>query len=60
MARAAKAVSPAAIVGSPATVAERFAELGTVPGTKGFMLNFDDFLEGVEVFGTEVMPLLSV
>jgi pyrimidine oxygenase len=54
-----KAVSPTAIVGSPATVAERFAELGAVPGTGGFMLHFDDFLEGVEVFGSEVMPLLA-
>ena len=59
LSRQPKAVSPTAIVGSPATVAERFAELGTVPGTKGFMLNFDDFLEGVEVFGSEVMPLLG-
>jgi pyrimidine oxygenase len=54
-----RAVSPTAIIGSPATVAERFAELGAVPGTKGFMLNFDDFTEGVEIFGTEVMPLLG-
>src|ERR1700761_204636 len=57
--RTPKAVSPTAIVGSPATVAERFAELGSVPGTSGFMLNFDDFTEGVEVFGSEVMPLLT-
>jgi pyrimidine oxygenase len=54
-----KAVSDTAIVGSPATVAEQFAELGAVPGTGGFMLTFDDFLEGVEVFGSEVMPLLA-
>jgi pyrimidine oxygenase len=57
--RAPKAVSGTAIVGSPETVAERFAELGAVPGTAGFMLNFDDFLEGTEVFGAEVMPLLA-
>ena len=30
-----------------------------VPGTAGFMLTFDDFLEGVEVFGSQVMPLLD-
>jgi pyrimidine oxygenase len=59
MNRQPKAVSATAIVGSPATVAERFAELGSVPGTAGFMLNFDDFLEGTEVFGSEVMPLLA-
>jgi pyrimidine oxygenase len=57
--RQTKAVSATTIVGSPATVAERFAELGSVPGTGGFMLNFDDFIEGVEVFGSEVMPLLA-
>ena len=59
MNRQPKAVSDTAIVGSPATVAERFAELGAVAGTAGFMLNFDDFTEGVEVFGSEVMPLLA-
>jgi pyrimidine oxygenase len=54
-----KAVQDTAIVGSPATVAEKFNELSNVPGTAGFMLTFDDFLEGVEVFGSEVMPLLE-
>jgi pyrimidine oxygenase len=54
-----KAVHDGAIVGSPATVAEKFSELAAVPGTTGFMLNFDDFLEGTEVFGSEVMPLLD-
>jgi pyrimidine oxygenase len=54
-----KAVHDGAIVGSPATVAEKFSELAAVPGTAGFMLNFDDFLEGTEVFGSEVMPLLD-
>jgi len=54
-----KAVHDGAIVGSPATVAEKFNELSVVPGTGGFMLTFDDFLEGTEVFGSEVMPLLA-
>jgi pyrimidine oxygenase len=54
-----KAVHDGAIVGSPATVAEKFSELSGVPGTAGFMLTFDDFLEGTEVFGSEVMPLLA-
>jgi len=47
------------IVGSAATVAERIDELAAVEGTGGIMLVFDDFVEGVERFGTEVMPLLA-
>lgn len=54
-----KAVHDGAIIGSPATVAERLNELSAVPGTAGIMLTFDDFLIGTEVFGTEVMPLLK-
>jgi hypothetical protein len=30
-----------------------------VEGTGGIMLMFDDFLEGTEVFGRDVMPLLD-
>jgi pyrimidine oxygenase len=55
--RTPKAVRDGAIVGSPATVAEKFSVLATVPGTAGFMLNFDDFLDGIEIFGPQVMPL---
>jgi pyrimidine oxygenase len=54
-----KAVHDGAIVGSPETVAAYLREIEAVPGTGGIMLTFDDFLEGTEVFGTEVMPLLS-
>jgi pyrimidine oxygenase len=54
-----EAVHDGAIVGSPATVAAKLNELTGVPGTGGIMLTFDDFLEGTEVFGREVMPLLD-
>jgi pyrimidine oxygenase len=57
--RETKAVHDGAIVGSPATVAEKLNELAAVEGTAGMMLTFDDFLLGTEVFGTEVMPLLD-
>ena len=46
------------ISGSPATVAAALDELAAVPGSSGMMLMFDDFVEGVERFGAEVMPLM--
>ena len=54
-----EAVHDGAIVGSPATVAAQLNELAAVPGTGGIMLTFDDFLEGTEMFGRDVMPLLD-
>jgi len=54
-----EAVHEGAIIGSPATVAAQLNELAAVPGTGGIMLMFDDFLEGTEVFGRDVMPLLD-
>jgi pyrimidine oxygenase len=54
-----EAVHDGAIVGSPATVAAQLNELAAVPGTGGIMLMFDDFLEGTETFGRDVMPLLD-
>jgi pyrimidine oxygenase len=54
-----EAVHDGAIVGSPATVAAELNELASVQGSGGIMLIFDDFLEGTEVFGREVMPLLD-
>jgi pyrimidine oxygenase len=53
------AVHDGAIVGSPETVAAFFAELQKEHGDGGVMLMFDDFVEGVERFGKEVMPLLG-
>src|SRR5579863_3379877 len=54
-----EAVHDGAIVGSPATVAAKLNELTGVSGTGGIMLTFDDFLEGTEMFGRDVMPLLD-
>ncbi|MFB2579994.1 LLM class flavin-dependent oxidoreductase [Herbiconiux sp. P15] len=48
-----------ALVGSPQTVADHLNAIAAVPGTAGVMLTFDDFVEGIERFGTEVMPLLD-
>jgi pyrimidine oxygenase len=34
-------------------------ELAAVPGVKGAMLTFDDFVGGIERFGTRVLPLMQ-
>jgi pyrimidine oxygenase len=34
-------------------------ELAAVPGVRGVMLTFDDFLIGMEQFGTRIQPLMS-
>ena len=47
------------IVGSYSTVARLLDEAATVPGTKGIMLTFDDFVQGIEDFGTRVQPLMQ-
>ena len=47
------------LVGSYATVAKLLDEASTVPGTKGIMLVFDDFLEGLDKFGKHIQPLMS-
>jgi pyrimidine oxygenase len=33
-------------------------EIAGVEGTKGIMLVFDDFLDGIEKFGTRIQPLM--
>jgi pyrimidine oxygenase len=47
------------MAGSAETVARRLDEMAQVPGTDGIMLTFDDFVEGLDRFGEEVMPLLQ-
>jgi pyrimidine oxygenase len=54
------AVPPGAIVGSPATVAREIDDLCRDTGMAGIMLMFDDFVDGVERFGRDVMPLLEL
>jgi len=45
-------------VGSYATVARMLDEMATVPGVRGVMLTFDDFVVGMEQFGTRILPLM--
>jgi pyrimidine oxygenase len=33
-------------------------ELAEVPGVQGVMMTFDDFVIGMEQFGTRIMPLM--
>jgi pyrimidine oxygenase len=47
------------VVGSYASVARMLDEAATVPGTKGIMLTFDDFLIGLEQFGQRIQPLMA-
>ena len=47
------------LVGSYASVARMLDEAAGVPGTKGIMLTFDDFLIGMEQFGRRIQPLMT-
>ncbi|KAI1335700.1 putative pyrimidine monooxygenase ruta [Xylariaceae sp. FL0016] len=47
------------LVGSYEKVAGMLDEVAEVPGTKGIMLTFDDFLEGIDKFGKHVQPLMK-
>jgi pyrimidine oxygenase len=46
------------LVGSHATVASLLDEVATMPGVKGIMLTFDDFLTGMDAFGQRIQPLM--
>ena len=46
-------------VGSYATVARLLDEAAAVPGTKGLMLTFDDFVIGMDQFGKYIQPLMQ-
>lgn len=47
------------LVGSYESVARMLDEVAAVPGTAGVLLTFDDFVEGVEAFGTRIQPLMT-
>jgi pyrimidine oxygenase len=47
------------VVGSYATVASLLDQAATVPGTKGLMLTFDDFIAGIDTFGRHIQPLMA-
>ena len=47
------------LVGSHAQVAAMLDKAATMPGVKGIMLTFDDFVLGIEAFGTRIQPLMQ-
>jgi pyrimidine oxygenase len=47
------------LVGSYEKVADMLDEIAEVPGTKGIMLVFDDFLKGLDQFGEKIQPLMK-
>jgi pyrimidine oxygenase len=47
------------LVGSYETVARMLDEMAEVPGCEGVLLTFDDFVQGVENFGTRIQPLMK-
>jgi pyrimidine oxygenase len=47
------------LVGSYESVARMLDEVATVPGTAGVLLVFDDFVKGVEDFGTKIQPKMK-
>jgi pyrimidine oxygenase len=46
------------LVGSFAKVAAMLDEMADVPGLRGVMLTFDDFLTGMDNFGKRIQPLM--
>jgi pyrimidine oxygenase len=46
------------LVGSYGTVARMLDEVAEMPGVKGIMLTFDDFLRGMDMFGERIQPLM--
>ncbi|PRY16977.1 pyrimidine utilization protein A [Kineococcus rhizosphaerae] len=46
------------LVGSYESVARMLDEAAEVPGVKGIMLTFDDFLTGLDAFGERIQPLM--
>ena len=47
------------LVGAYATVARLLDEVASVEGTEGVLLVFDEFVRGVEEFGTRIQPLMT-
>ncbi len=47
------------LVGAYATVARLLDEVASVEGTEGVLLVFDEFVRGVEAFGTRIQPLMT-
>jgi pyrimidine oxygenase len=47
------------LVGSYANCARMLDEVAAMPGVKGIMLTFDDFLAGMDAFGQRIQPLMN-
>ena len=47
------------LVGSYAKIAAMLDEMAALPGVTGAMLTFDDFVIGMEQFGTRIQPLMQ-
>jgi pyrimidine oxygenase len=47
------------LVGSHAKVAAMLDEMAEVEGTGGVLLTFDDFIKGMDDFGTRIQPLMK-
>ncbi len=47
------------LIGSYETVARLLDECAAIPGLQGVMLTFDEFVSGVENFGTRIQPLMK-
>jgi pyrimidine oxygenase len=47
------------LIGSYETIARQLDALAETPGLAGVMLTFDDFLIGMEQFGTRIQPLMQ-
>jgi pyrimidine oxygenase len=50
--------SQGVLIGSYAHVAAMLDEMAAVPGVEGVMMTFDDFVIGMEQFGTRIQPLM--
>ena len=46
------------LVGSYARIASMLDEIAAVPGVQGVMMTFDEFVGGMENFGTRILPLM--
>ena len=47
------------LIGSYASVARMMDEVASIPGVKGILMTFDDFIIGMEQFGQYIQPLMK-
>ena len=47
------------LVGSYKKIAEMLDGVADIPGTKGIVLVFDEFLVGLDKFGQKIQPLMK-